>query len=655
MKRILLLLTLLLFLNVTFCFYQCNESTTNTLEGEALQEYLLSYPQYLEETQQNANRLLNVPFYKNDSSFASRNIKKTVEDYKILRGVKPEYGENRGIVTFLNYQLTDILFLVFGASLILRFHQEQKTGMHLLVRTTARGRMPVVLARIAVYFAGMAISAALLYGSTFLVVSVTYPHAELGRAIQSVPEFMQCAYPITIAEYLIGSVCLKYLAGLLFGLLLFALQGIFHSSLSAVLLLLLSVGEFLLYRLLLPTSAWAVMKYYNLFSVLYARDAFVHYHNLNVFGHPVSILRGQMISGAAICLILIGACIYFYGIADYTRRNPFARQGDRIMAWVSRHKPCLPAFLWECKKLLISQKGLVILLAVFYLAFSASLELRYLDMRNPYELHWYEDFGGKLDREKYEQMSAEQEKMQNRLDRLYISRQRLEQTLLEMQAGGADGAAIAPISKSLSDVQQRIDKLEKELVGLGRVLDNVSSAMEYTERTGRELAVLEPYSYNLLLRDDEKTVRRNQLYILIAVILSFSAVMSWEQTSHMKMTLHTLYRGRKRNVLYKVLLVILCSGATAVAIHMIQFLQIGRSFPYHDFGYPVQSIECMRNFPLSISIGAYLILLFVMRGLGAACAGLCVMGVSRLSKDRVTCIILCCAVLLFPTILLSVI
>ena len=261
MKRIMLLLSLLIFLNVTFCFYQCNDNTTNTMEEEEYTEYLQSYPQYLKETRQSADSLQNVPFFRDFASFAARNIRKTVEDYGALDGVTPEYGENRGIVTFLNFQLTDILFLVFGASLILRFHKEKKTGMYLLVRTTARGRMPMVLARIAVYCVGMAVSAVLLYGSTIAVVSVMYPNAMPGRAIQSIPEFMQCAYPITIAEYLVGSICLKYLAGLLFGLLLFALQGMFHSSLSAFVFLLPMTGEYLLYQLLLPTSTWSVLKY----------------------------------------------------------------------------------------------------------------------------------------------------------------------------------------------------------------------------------------------------------------------------------------------------------------------------------------------------------------------------------------------------------
>lgn len=653
MKRMFVLLMLLLFLNVTFCFYQCNENTTNTLQDEALQEYLQRYPQYLAETQQNAGRLLSVPFFRDDASYAYRNIVKTAEDYRALQDVTPEYGENRGIVTFQKFHLTDILFLIFGAGIILRFHQERKTGLHLLVRTTARGRMPLTLARIAAYFLGMAVSAVLLYGSTILVVSVMYPNADPGRAIQSIPEFMQCAYPVTISEYLVGSVCLKYLAGLLFGLLLYALQGIFRTGLSAFCLLMLMVGEFLFYRLL-PTSGLAVMKYCNLFSVLSGSDAFLYYRNLNIFGHPVSIMRGQLVCGALVCLLLIGVCVYCYGIAYSIRRNPFARQGERMMAWVSRHKPCLPGFLWECRKILISQKALIILPAMFYLAYSASEELRYLDMRNPYEMHWYEDYGGTLDREKYGQMSTEQDRLQNRLERLHLSEQRLEQTLPEMEMGGADARALADIARNLGEVKEQIVLTEKELVGLNRVLDNVQSAIAYSERSGRELSLLEPYSYNLLLRDDSRTVKRNQLYILLALILSFSAVMSWEQTSHMRMTLRTLYRGRKRILFHKILLVTLGSGAIAVAIHMIQFLQIGKSFPYHDFGYPVQSVECLRDFPLPISIGTYLVLLFLVRGLGAACVGLCVTGVSRLSRDRVTCIIICCAAILLPVILLSV-
>ena len=654
MKRIILMLILLIFFNVTFCYYQCSDSRTNTIEGKELSEYLESYPQYLAQTQENAEQLKKMPFFNREDSFSRRNIEKTAKDFGKLSGVRPEYGENRGIVTFLNYRLTDILFLVFGVFLILRFHEERKKGMHLLVRTTERGRMPVVLARIGVYMAGIAVAAGFLYGSTYLLLSAIYPHAELSRAVQSVPELMQCVYPISIAQYLVGSVCVKYMAGLVFGLLLFAVLGIFHTGVSAVVFFLLLAGEYLMYLTIPPASGLAVLKYLNVFSVLYGQDAFLHYRNLNVFGYPVLLLSGQVVSGVVVCLILIIICCYYYGIAYAVRTNPFTRQWEAVTSWISRHRLCLPAFLWEWKKILISQKGLIILFAVFYLALGASQELRYLDLRNPCELHWYEDFAGELTEEKYAEMAAKQEKIQTKLERLEKAQQDMSQQLQQMTLMGADPYSLAMMSQKLSEIEESIAENEKELVGLKRVMENAESGIRYSRQSGRKIDLIEPYSYDLLLNRDDKTVRRNRLYILVACILAFSAVMSCEQVSHMQTTLHTLYRGRRRVLVCKLVPVALCGIVTAIAIHMIQFIQIGQSFPYHDYHLAAQSVECLRSFPLPVSIGGYLVMLYTARGLEAALAGICVMGIGRLSRDRVTCIILCFVFLLFPAILFSV-
>lgn len=56
-RKTLLLFFLALFLNITFCIYQCNDSKDITLTGEALQQYIDSYPGYLEQTQQNVTFL----------------------------------------------------------------------------------------------------------------------------------------------------------------------------------------------------------------------------------------------------------------------------------------------------------------------------------------------------------------------------------------------------------------------------------------------------------------------------------------------------------------------------------------------------------------------------------------------------------------------
>ena len=208
------------------------------------------------------------------------------------------------------------------------------------------------------------------------------------------------------------------------------------------------------------------------------------------------------------------------------------------------------------------------------------------------------------------------------------------------------------ISVYLSNYKSEMDELEKKLEGISKVISQAESEMEYMKKTGKQLWLLEPYTYYLLLKNDYRTYQRNRMYILIAVIAAFSGCMAYENKSHMEPTLHTLYKGRN-TVVNKLIIVALFSALTALGIHMIQFIQIGKAFPYHAMNYPVQSIEFLREFSLDISIRGYLCLLYGWRCLYAAVVGMLVAGISYLTKDRVTSLAVGAAGLILPVFILS--
>jgi len=234
---------------------------------------------------------------------------------------------------------------------------------------------------------------------------------------------------------------------------------------------------------------------------------------------------------------------------------------------------------------------------------------------------------------------------------------KLEESIAKLQERLAkfnpEDPARGYISKDLEKKEDQLLELLKKMAGLNIVLPRAYSGLEYTLETGRELWLLEPYTYQLLLENDSKTYERNRLYILLAVVAAFSGCMAYEYKAKMEPVLRTSYRG-KCTVVYKVIIVVMFSALTALGIHMIQFVQIGKVFPYHSMECPVQSIECMRSFPFSISITGYLWLLYGWRCLYAAAMGLFTMLVSRLVKDRVACIALCAAGLLVPVFLMAV-
>ena len=649
-KKTILFLLVLLMANVTFCLFQCNDSKEITLTGEALKEYLSGYPQYLKETRENVTFLQGISLFEDEDSFALKNIRKTAADYQVLEKITVESGENRGIVIYTRFQLTNFLLLGFVLYLVLRFTEEQKKGLQLLVRSTVGGRIPLLLKRVGILGFGTLLAAVLLYGSTLLVVLLRYPGADLGRAIQSVPEFIKCVYPVSVGEYLALDICNKVFGGVLIGMLLFGLSTVLSSGAAMAVFLMALTLEYICYTVIVPTSEWAGVKFLNVCAMLFGRDGFLSYLNLNFFGKPALLLKGQFLLGMVFLAGLVIVSLVACARSRSQTVGVLAYRLERIAAWYSRHRRPVSGFVWEARKILFKQKGLAILALAAYLAFSSSLEFRYADLRNPYEMMWYEEFAGPITKASVACMEDVRTDLAAEREKLLENIAQINERLAKL--GPSDPARMW-IGGDLSEKEERLGEVNNQLAGLNKVLVPAHSGLEYSLETGKELWLLEPYTYHLLLENDEKTYERNRLYVLLAVIGTFSGVMAYESKAKMEPVLRTAYRGN-RTLWYKCILVVFFSAVTALGIHMIQFVQIGQSFPYHGMEYPVQSIECMREFPLPVSIFWYLILLYGWRCLYTAGMGLLVMSVSKLVKDRVACIAVCTAGLLLPVFLMVI-
>ena len=130
-RRSLLLFGLLLFLHGVFFFFQCNEAKSNTLTGEALTEYIDGYEDYVKSVHENVDMMQENPLFGEKDSFVYRNLIKTGKDYAKLDGVLPVAGENRGIVTLLNFNLTNFVLLLVGIYIVLCFMAERRSGRRL--------------------------------------------------------------------------------------------------------------------------------------------------------------------------------------------------------------------------------------------------------------------------------------------------------------------------------------------------------------------------------------------------------------------------------------------------------------------------------------------------------------------------------------------
>lgn len=639
-----IILLILLVINLAFCTMQCNDTQQITKTGEELQAYLDYYPEYLINTLQNAEDLQLLNFFGDKNTFSARNLEKTVSDFASMQEVTLDAGENRGVVLLTNFELTDLLLVGYGIYLILLFTGEYRKGLNFLTFSTRNGRHGLGLQRMGILFGSLAFVAALLYGTNLVVVNAHYPGMASSRALQSVPEFMKCTLHLTIGQYLAILYVMRYLAVCLIALFLFACMSVTKSTVGGIAAGTVMAVEVLLYRLMLSTSVMNGFKFLNIYALLKNADAFYYYCNLNLFGHPVQMLTAQLATWGIASVLCIAAITFAQGMKPLEGGAWIRQLADRIVKWIQQRKVCLPPILWEGRKILVGQYGLLIMIVFFYLAISSAVSTQYRDFRDKAQALFYEQYGGEITEEKMAQIKKAEAKMIKYYNNAGINIERYQEA--QRQGYQGDEKAYAESLRVQAEYDLKIPAIQA-------VRGNMESCYEYMQEHKATLTLMEPFAYNMLFKNDAKTTNRNRLYILLCLVVLFSGIMNYEKQSNMNMLLHTLPNGRRTVIRYKAIWVIILSVLFALPVCMIQFIRIGKVFPYENLSGLIQSLELYRTLPLQISIRWFLIGVYAVKCLLAAGFGLFVTYVGSKCKNRVNCIAVCTVAVLVGTFLLT--
>lgn len=304
---------------------------------------------------------------------------------------------------------------------------------------------------------------------------------------------------------------------------------------------------------------------------------------------------------------------------------------------------------WELKKVLISQKGLFIFIILVYLAYSASTESNYMDFRSKYVTHWYEDFAGEVTEEKVTLMHETRTKMEDDITRWEASLQKQRQYLAEHIA---TGKSVDMILKFIHDLEEAIQENERQITGLNVVISQADDCLSYHLKTGRTVMLIDANMYELLFHGDKQTILRNYLYTLLMVVLMMSGIMACEKAAHMETMLHTLYRGRIQTVLRKIAIMVGVCVIGTLAIHLVQYVQIGKVFEFTNQDALAQSVPYLRNFPLPLTIKQYIYFLYTVRILISVAMGSAVMYLSS-KFGRITTLAFGVFLLILPMGLLA--
>lgn len=629
-------MTLLMMLLCSIFFgYECNSTKSITLSGEELQNYIAGYPDFLQSVQENTENVGMLATLSDNSTFLKDNIAKTLSDYGQLKNIRLVAGENKGIVIYSNFVFGDGIIVAMVLAVLLMFAQEKSKGLSYLVRCTKDGRSRLSLQRSAIIVITSIVASLLVMSTCILTSLFTCGYTDLSRPLQSIPEFSMCAYPISIAEYLLLTAFIKALATALLGLLVQFLLVWLDSIPALLITVTIALVEFMLYTLILGSDRLAGWKLANMMALLRTEIFFKNYFNINVFGAAVSFLpfSAGIIIVLTLCIMIASASCS----AKCHGLNLSMRFIDNAKEWLSKHTPNPPLLFWELKKVFLNQKGIIILLAVIYFAASSCLEYDYYYYVDPHREYLYSKYAGVITQEKLTEMKEEYETHSEEL----LSKSREVVYLIENN--------LEPERNLL--LQQECFSHRMILIALEQILVEAEGALDYSVRTGTKTQLVKPDAYEMLLVTDQATTNKNSMFILLGLIGIFSGLVACEKESNMTVGLRSLMKGRNRLLCTKLAIIVLTAPVLVLSVFAAQFYQIADAVGFHNLEAAAQSIELLRDVPFSISIGGYLLLVYAIRVFSAMLAGSLIMLISKLSPNRISAICIATALLVVPAIL----
>ena len=620
-RKTFLLLLMLCLINTAILILCADPAKEITKTGEELSAYLEYYPEFIDKTVANGEAMSMINVYR--SGFAKEHVKKATAAYRELGEISLSYGDNRGIVLLVQYRLTDIFQIVFLFMIVMSLFTERKKGLTYVIRSTRHGRGTLLLQRLAVLACATVMGGVLLYASAFLGIHLTFGTDDLSRSIQSLPEFMKCPFRLTIGEYLLASWGVKLLGSLLAAVLLYVILSIFSKLAAYVLAAVFLLGETAAALLIEPISAWNILRYLNLVTLVQADAYFTDCIYLNLFGNAAPGLVSCVLLMVVLLVVLTIVGYLVHGVLYVTQQRRMDKLLERIQGFMERHALQRRLMGWERYKLGIKQGTIVLLLGVTVLQVHLSFRYNYYYAVDVKERVYFAKYHGELTQEV--QDSAERE-----MDLLKIAEADLLTTIEWIQ------------NKTPFDtmyyllLQEKLEENQSNQQGLQVILEEMQSGMEYTERTGRTIYIIEPYTYDLLMNHDLQVKQRAAFLELMVIIICMAGVYVFEQQNHMRQIIHSSYRGRWLNRVTKPVVAMGFCALTAIALHAVQMVHIGITMGFNDLEVPIQSLAFMREFPLYLSVGGYLVARLVVRVLVAMGLGAVMLVLSRVCADKFT-------------------
>lgn len=378
-------------------------------------DYLCSYPEFIGGIRDRADSQSKLSSFSNKESFSYKNLYKTADDYAHLKKTDLSLVNAEPITAVTQFGITDIFIIaIIFLACIYIFNYEREQFLYPLVKCTSKGRLNTIFAKLIALFVTVIVTVLIFVGSDFLISNIIYGNTDLSASIQSISEFRNCAFSISILEFELLFILFKVIAAVITVLFI---AFVFITFSSPFLMYAVGVGvlttEYLLYTFVDANSSLNLLKYINIFYMFDGGEFIGHYLNLDMFSNAVTansfVTIFFVICGIA---LIIATSIQFCIRVQQKKTTVLSKWLQKIKSKFYKIKGSTSVFVGELFKFLVQNKMAVIfILLSVYAVYSSFGVVRYPYVeQSDYQYKSYMDYlSGDITAEKENYIKDEQE------------------------------------------------------------------------------------------------------------------------------------------------------------------------------------------------------------------------------------------------------
>ncbi len=542
-------------------------------------EYIESYPSFISEMYDRAEKQSSVSVFGDSSSFSNKNLYKTAEDYAHLENITLTIGNGTAVTELSSYTMADwfVIAIVFMSCVYL-FSYERDKGLLSIVRSTKNGRLATAVSKVTALFIITAAVSLVFFAADFATLGAVYGTGDLSRSIQSISDFRNCAYALSVWQYLAVTALVKAMAmASLAAVVAMVFVLLSSPALTYLLCVVIAAAEYLLYTLIDSTSSLNLLKYINIFYLMDSGELIGTYRNLNIFSNALTAVNVQLIVWAAVfavCSVL--TCVRFTVHGQVRKTSVVASLLERIKTRFGRMRGSTKVFAGETYKFLFQNRmAVLILLLIVYCVYSSFGTVRYTyeDESDASYKTYMEYLEGELTDEKAEYIAEQQEYMDG---------------LRARQADIANDTEISDSAKSIM-LNSINNTLSTEGAALERVQTQYARLLELQSQ-GVAVAFIDENIYESFVSNAVREWN-NFTLLIVALIIALPSIFTCEYKTSMIYLIRPTKHGKLPLYSSKLWIAFITLVISFAAVYTPYFVRFVRTFGTGSMSTPLACLS----------------------------------------------------------------